>query len=135
MRFIGANPAPRIVGRDELPGKTNYFIKRDPSKWRVGVSSFARVEYENVYPGVSLAFYGVEGQRLEYDCIVQPGVDPEIIRLTLEGPRRRSSMARATSSSRSPADSSCNTFPASISRSMGSSEQSAAAMRSALGER
>src|SRR5713101_6297299 len=32
MRLVGANPAPRLIALDELPGKSNYFIGRDPAK-------------------------------------------------------------------------------------------------------
>ena len=37
MRPFGANPAPRVVGLEELPGKVNYFIGNDPAKWRTNV--------------------------------------------------------------------------------------------------
>src|SRR5438132_3684861 len=53
MKLVGANPQPVVAGRDELPGKSNYFIGNDPSKWRTNVPQYARVEYEDVYPGVS----------------------------------------------------------------------------------
>src|SRR2546427_4878614 len=34
MRLVGSNPSPELVGLDELPGRSNYFIGRDPKKWR-----------------------------------------------------------------------------------------------------
>src|SRR5262249_17670187 len=33
MRLVGAKPG-RITGVEELPGKANYFIGNDPTKWR-----------------------------------------------------------------------------------------------------
>jgi hypothetical protein len=63
MKLLGANPRPIVAGREELPGKSNYFIGNDPAKWRTNVAQFARVEYEDVYPGVSLAYYGKERIR------------------------------------------------------------------------
>ncbi|MCI0392452.1 MAG: SBBP repeat-containing protein [Acidobacteria bacterium] len=84
MRLAGANPAPKITGLDELPGKTNYFTGQDRSRWRANVPSFARVKYENVYKGVDLVYYGNQGQ-LEYDFIVAPGADPSAIRLAIDG--------------------------------------------------
>ena len=74
MKLVGANPNPKIVGMDELPGKSNYFIGNDPKKWRTNVPNYARVKYANVYPGVDLVYYGNQGQ-LEYDFVVQPGAD------------------------------------------------------------
>src|SRR5438552_12816805 len=45
MKLIGANPAAKVAGLDELPGKSNYFIGNDPKKWRAGISNYARVQY------------------------------------------------------------------------------------------
>jgi hypothetical protein len=84
MKLLGANPRPVVKGREELPGKSNYFIGNDPKKWRTNVPQFARVEYEEVYRGVSLAYYGNQGQ-IEYDFVVNPGADPKRIRLGIEG--------------------------------------------------
>jgi hypothetical protein len=80
----GANPA--AVGRamDELPGKTNYILGGDESKWRKDVPSYAKVQYDAVYPGVDLVYYGTQG-RLEYDFLVQPGGKPETMALTIKG--------------------------------------------------
>src|SRR5207245_1705839 len=47
-------------------------------------STFAKVKYENVYPGVDLVYYGKQGE-LEYDFIVSPGADPKQIRLAWGG--------------------------------------------------
>src|SRR5207247_4988680 len=32
MRFVDANPSPVVIGLDELPGKSHYFIGNDPAK-------------------------------------------------------------------------------------------------------
>jgi hypothetical protein len=83
MQLLGANPAPQVVGLEELPGRSNYFIGNDPKKWRTNVPTYARVKYANVYPGVDLVYYGNQGQ-LEYDFVVQPGADPSRIALDIE---------------------------------------------------
>jgi plastocyanin len=84
MKLLGADPRPAIEGREELPGKSHYFIGNDPKKWRTDIPQYARVEYKDVYPGVSLAYYGNQGQ-LEYDFVVSPGGDPQRIRLGIDG--------------------------------------------------
>jgi hypothetical protein len=84
MELAGANAAPRVAGAEELPGKTNYFIGNDPAKWRTNVPTYSKVQYEGVYPGVDLVYYGNQG-RLEYDFVVAPGVDPNEIRLKFYG--------------------------------------------------
>src|SRR2546421_5779424 len=84
MRFVGANPAPRIEGSRQLSSRTNYLIGNDPKRWRSGVPNYARVRYQDVYPGVSVDYYGTQGQ-LEYDLTVDPGVDPKVIELDCKG--------------------------------------------------
>lgn len=86
-RLVGARANPDVSGLEELPGKTNYIIGNDPSQWRVGVSSFARVKYTDVYPGIDLVYYGNQRQ-LEHDYIVAPGADPRSIKLHYDGVRK-----------------------------------------------
>ena len=82
MRLVAAKSGVTPTGVDELPGKSNYFIGNDPSKWRSGISNYAKVKYQNVYPGIDLLYYGRQGQ-LEYDFVLAPGADSAAIRLEL----------------------------------------------------
>ena len=84
MQLVGANARPAVVGLQELPGKSNYFLGSDPTQWQTDVPTFARVKYEAVYPGIDLVYYGNQGQ-LEYDFVVAPGVDPSVIQLAFSG--------------------------------------------------
>jgi len=87
MSLLSANPNARVVGMDELPGKTNYFIGNDPKKWRTNVPTYAQVKYANVYPGVDLVYYGNQSGQLEYDFVVAPGADPAAIKLGVQTDR------------------------------------------------
>ncbi len=80
MQLVNANASSKMVGVDELPGKTNYFLGNDPRKWRTEVSNYARVRYENVYRGIDMVYYGNQKQ-LEYDFVVAPGSDPSQIKM------------------------------------------------------
>ncbi len=84
LKFLGANPAPQVVGLEALPGRVNYFRGIDPTRWRTGIPTYARVKYEAVYPGIDLIYYGSQGE-LESDFVVAPGADPGTIRLGFEG--------------------------------------------------
>jgi hypothetical protein len=84
MRLLGGNAQGRVVGLDELPGRSNYFIGNDPKRWRTDVATYRRVAYKDVYPGVDLVYYGNQRQ-LEYDFVVAAGADPAAIRLALSG--------------------------------------------------
>jgi Beta-propeller repeat len=87
MQLEGANPNPQIAGVEPLPGKVNYFIGNDPKKWHADVPKFAQVKYGQIYPGVDLIFYGNQ-RKLEYDFIVAPGADPNVIRMNLSGAKK-----------------------------------------------
>jgi beta-propeller repeat-containing protein len=84
MAIVDADPKPLVSGLEELPGKANYFIGNDPSKWRTNVPTYAKVHYRSVYPGIDLVYYGNQRQ-LEYDFVVAPGADPKRIVLGFEG--------------------------------------------------
>jgi hypothetical protein len=87
MRLRGANPAAEVSGLDELPGKSNYFIGNDPTKWRHNVPTYAKVRYGRIYSGVDLVYYGNQRQ-LEYDFIVAPGADPHRIQFEVRGAKK-----------------------------------------------
>ena len=87
MQFRGSKPNPEMRGGGELNGRVNYFYGRDPENWATGRSLYQRVEYQNVYPGVEVVFYG-NPQELEFDFVVQPGADPGQIRIGFDRPFR-----------------------------------------------
>ena len=82
IRLVGANPSPTMQGLDRMAGHKSYFIGNDPSRWRTAVPRFARVRYEQVYPGIDVVYYGVE-EGPEYDLVVSPGANPGSIILEL----------------------------------------------------
>ncbi|MBU2548450.1 MAG: DUF1566 domain-containing protein, partial [Proteobacteria bacterium] len=87
LRFAGASEAPSLTGEDELPGKVSHFRGNDPARWRTGLSTYRKVRYHALYPGIDLVFYGNQRQ-LEYDLVVSPGADPSAIRLAFDGADR-----------------------------------------------
>jgi hypothetical protein len=84
MHWAGANPDSKVAAQGPLPGRSNYLIGNDPSRWLHSIPQFSRVEYRGVYPGIDLAFYGNQN-RLEYDFEVAPGADPSRIELEFAG--------------------------------------------------
>ena len=72
------------VGRRALPATTNYFLGRDPEKWRTHVPTYAEVAYVNAYDGIDWVFRG-NGSQLEFDFLVAPGADVRNIRLHISG--------------------------------------------------
>jgi Beta-propeller repeat/Cep192 domain 4 len=87
FRFEGVNTAAAVSGLDELPGKTNYFIGTNPARWRTGIPNYKRIQYDGVYPGIQVVYYGTERQ-LEQDFVVLPGADPGRIAFRVQGSER-----------------------------------------------
>jgi hypothetical protein len=87
MQFAGANSEATMTGLEELPGIVNYFVGKDPAKWRTNIPTYQKVEYKNVYSGIDLVYYGNQRQ-LEFDFIVAPGADPKRIVLRFQGTDR-----------------------------------------------
>jgi RHS repeat-associated protein len=85
VQFLGADPAARGRGLEQLPGRSNYFQGTDASKWVTGLPQYARVRYEDIYPGIDLDYYGTNQRQLEYDFVVAPGADPGHIQLGVSG--------------------------------------------------
>lgn len=84
LRAVGANPDATMTGMDTLQARSNYFIGKNPARWRRNVPNYAKVLVRGVYPGVDLVYYGNQRQ-LEYDWIVNPGASPDSIRFAVEG--------------------------------------------------
>jgi len=87
IRLEGAQPSPRLVAEDRLPGVSHYFIGSDPAAWRTGIPHYARVRAIDVYPGIDLVYYG-NHQELEFDLVIEAGGDPSGIVLALDGARK-----------------------------------------------
>ena len=84
MDLVQANAEAEAVACEPLPGRVNYLLGADPSGWHTGIPTYGRVDFRNVYPGISLAYYSSQG-RVEYDFVVSPRADPSSIRLRFEG--------------------------------------------------
>lgn len=83
IEFAGATSS-HAVPSAELPRKVNYIRGNDPRKWLLGVPTYARIAYPEVYRGIDVVYYGTQ-QQIEFDLVVKPGSDPEAIRLKIGG--------------------------------------------------
>src|SRR5437870_4538885 len=84
MRFLGANQEACLQEEEPLPGKVNYLLGNDPSKWHTDLPTYKGIRYSSLYPGVSLTYSG-EARRLKGTYTVSPGADPGIIKWRYEG--------------------------------------------------
>ena len=84
MTLVGARENTQAVLADELPGTANYFLGSDSTQWRTGVKGYSCVRYDGVYDGIDVVYYGNQ-DRLEYDFVVAPHANPELIKLAFAG--------------------------------------------------
>jgi hypothetical protein len=85
VRMVGASSNARFEGIDPLPGRVNYLIGNDPSKFHRDIPTFGRVKIAGVYPGIDLIYYGTR-DSIEYDIVAAPGADVSKVKLSVEGP-------------------------------------------------
>lgn len=84
ISFENANPLASPVGQDPLVAQLHYLNTMHSSNAVTNISTFSKVYYNAIYPGIDLLFYYNEG-FLEYDYIIHPGADPSQISLNFEG--------------------------------------------------
>lgn len=84
MIFEGAHPPAALEGEGRAASHSNYFLGRDPKRWRLGVAHYRAVRYRDLYPGVGARFYA-SGAALEYDLELAPGADLKAVSLRFHG--------------------------------------------------
>lgn len=87
MRLVGGNALSDISASGQLTGMKNYYIGTDQKKWASGVPLYARLQARDVYRGIDLAFWNTQ-KTLEFDFLVNPGSNPDRIRVAFEGAQR-----------------------------------------------
>lgn len=79
LRFQAAQAAPDLTTGAALPGKVNYLIGNDPSRWHTNVPTYNGSTYHSLYSGVDLQYTGTDG-LLKGTYTVAAGADPARIR-------------------------------------------------------
>jgi hypothetical protein len=84
MKLRGCAAHPQREGRELLEGYYNYLIGNDPTRHATYVRRYKEAWVKGVYAGIDMRYY-LEGGRLRYDWVVEPGGDPSQIVFGLEG--------------------------------------------------
>jgi hypothetical protein len=89
IAFLNANSCREVVPLDVQPHRVNYYIGKDPEKWKLDIPTSKAVLYKNIYNNIDLKIYGTEN-IIEYDWIIHPGGSPSAIRLEIRrvGPEK-----------------------------------------------
>ncbi|MCX6154791.1 MAG: SBBP repeat-containing protein [Candidatus Kapabacteria bacterium] len=85
VELINSNIAPILSAEDQKQEIENYYnIPNHESV--LGVRSYGKVTYKNIYDGIDLVFYSNrEHKTVKYEFIVNPGANPDMIRLKYNG--------------------------------------------------
>src|SRR5215211_7415324 len=84
LTFLGSDPDVAVSGRDRQAGVVNYALGADPSRWHMGLPTFGKVTYRELWPGVEMGFRG-NGRRLKYELRLAPGGGLDAVRLAYRG--------------------------------------------------
>lgn len=82
--FTGANRQPQVEARNAVVTTYSYFLGNDPTHWAGGVTGYSEVVYHNLYPGIDLRVFAYY-ETLKYEFLIQPGANPDLIRLAYDG--------------------------------------------------
>jgi uncharacterized protein (TIGR03437 family) len=81
---VGTSGCGALEPVEPLPGKSNYYIGADASRWITGIPQFGGVRCRGLYPGIDVVYKDGE-RRLEYDFVIAPYANPARIALEFDG--------------------------------------------------
>ncbi|MBI2271758.1 MAG: SBBP repeat-containing protein [Bacteroidetes bacterium] len=84
MDFANCNKNITTQYEDLVDGYSNYYYANCPQGITY-VNQYNKVTYKNMYKGIDVAYYGNKETGIKYDIIVQPGADPNQIKLRWMG--------------------------------------------------
>ena len=85
LRWKGLDRESRLNPQGLLPGKSNYFLGDDATRWIINVPHYSELKQSDVMPGVDLRYHSSIGGDLEYDLIVAPNTDLRGVGLVIDG--------------------------------------------------
>ena len=84
MEFVGANAGPGFEAGSRLPGKVNYLLGSDPSRWYTGVPTYDAITYRSLYDGVDLKYVG-HAETVESIYTIAPNSNANALRWRYTG--------------------------------------------------
>lgn len=79
-----ANTNARLANLSPESYYHNYYLGKDPSRWKGNVGVYKNVIYNNIYKNIDVSYYSEDG-NLKYDFIVKPGGNINDIVLQFQG--------------------------------------------------
>ena len=74
----------KVVPSGERKERYNYYFGKNQNRWAEGCRAFEEVSYQNVYKGIDLKIYQLNGS-IKYDWIIAPRSNPSEIKMQYKG--------------------------------------------------
>jgi len=87
FKLRDANTGSKRHFTEPLPGSVNYIRGNDPAAWHQDVPTYAKFQYDAIYPGIDLVYHGNQRQ-VEHDFVIAAGADPRAIAWEISGADR-----------------------------------------------
>src|SRR6185369_3683784 len=84
VSFEGCANLAVLKAIEPLPSKSNYLDVDRPARSITGIENYAAVEYQELYPGINVRYYGTQ-HKMEHDFRIVPGADPSTIKVRFHG--------------------------------------------------
>jgi PKD repeat protein len=82
--FVNCNPNAETITADQVEGYTNYYYPHC-SDGITHVNSFNELTLKNIYNNIDIQYYRGKANGLKYNIIVNPGANPDNIKLRYTG--------------------------------------------------
>jgi uncharacterized protein (TIGR02145 family) len=84
--LIGYNSTYTIETGGESSDYINYYTTGTPVDGITSLRSYSTLTYKNIYPGIDLQFIAEDSKPFEYNFILRPGADINLIHIKVKGP-------------------------------------------------
>lgn len=85
MKLKGANQNARSEGGEQLPGKTNYLRGGMYADGLTNIPTYQTVRMNEVYSGIDVVWRGIDPGKVQYDFVVKPQANPDVIEWQVDG--------------------------------------------------
>lgn len=87
VELVGAKSNPQIITEKPSDLYYNYYNSVTPETGATFARFYQKITYKNIYPGIDLEFNlnNINGKSVEYNFIVNPGANPNQIKLKYSG--------------------------------------------------
>ncbi len=73
-----------MLKADSLAVRLNFFLGKDPGKWKSDIHPVQQLTFPDVYPGIDLVFHN-DDEAVKYEFVIHPGANPAAIAWEVSG--------------------------------------------------